>query len=519
MKRFLQRLSKWGIDLAPLGIERRTDAHPYFCTPRGADIFGWAGVDGIHFCFVRGFGETVFAVSPMNEAPHFVHPLARNGADFLRLLLACGDSAALEQAWQWDEAQFDAYLAENPPSPEQEAVLRQIAERTGLSPMEHPWRCLRELQASFDYARLKYTEDYYDPEMNPDAPCPEPEWNVFYGGSFWGQRGSGRPGTEMRLHRVFAWAGRSWLLPSVYLCAKGIVADFCFRTEQTAIRAFLDKWQPDRPPESEEERLQMELDNPLELDFTAVLRVNGRELRAERGCSIAALPPAFPEGAAQEAERIAAHYRLDRRFGWTVHRLSFPWATKRKPPLRSLSVTMMQEPVSLPGPHFRVSRPGDAFSFSSPTDGKEHLLTVQEYEAQTVDWSRMPERGLERPSHYLAMTYTVAPELPDGVLSAADCCDGDRPRQAKAAPGQPQAVSCAVVIGVIGGADGPTAILFGPKEQGKLHAACSSLYFEPVENVTWRLCFRQKQFDDAVIELLPKQEQPAQTYAPQETGG
>ena len=75
------------------------------------------------------------------------------------------------------------------------------------------------------------------------------------------------------------------------------------------------------------------------------------------------------------------------------------------------------------------------------------------------------------------------------------------------------------MIGVIGGADGPTAILFGPKEQGKLHAACSSLYFEPVENVTWRLCFRQRQFDDAVIELLPKQEQPAQTYAPRETGG
>ena len=69
---------KTGIDLAPLGMGQRPETETYFCTPRGARIFGWAGVDGIHFCFIRGFGEMVFAVSPMNLAPHYVHPLARN---------------------------------------------------------------------------------------------------------------------------------------------------------------------------------------------------------------------------------------------------------------------------------------------------------------------------------------------------------------------------------------------------------------------------------------------------------
>ena len=43
----------------------------------------------------------VFAVSSMNAAPDFVHPLAKDFADFLRLLLACGDAAALEQARMW----------------------------------------------------------------------------------------------------------------------------------------------------------------------------------------------------------------------------------------------------------------------------------------------------------------------------------------------------------------------------------------------------------------------------------
>ena len=122
MAAFYQKFLRKNIDLSPLSVMRREDNDPYFCTPKGASIFGWAGVDGIHFCFVRGFGETVFAVSPMNGGKDCVHVIARDFSDFLRLLLATGDSAALEQAWQWDEAQFDAFLAENPLTDEQKAA-------------------------------------------------------------------------------------------------------------------------------------------------------------------------------------------------------------------------------------------------------------------------------------------------------------------------------------------------------------------------------------------------------------
>ena len=98
MDRTFQKFLRSGLDLAPLGVERREENLPYFCTPKGAAIFGWAGVDGIHYCFIRGFGGMVFAVSPMNAAPDCVHPLARDFADFLRLLLACGDAAAASGA-------------------------------------------------------------------------------------------------------------------------------------------------------------------------------------------------------------------------------------------------------------------------------------------------------------------------------------------------------------------------------------------------------------------------------------
>ena len=71
MDRTFQKLLQSKIDLSSVGVEFREDNAPYFCTPKGASIFGWVGVDGIHFCFIRGFGSMVFAISPMNSAPNF----------------------------------------------------------------------------------------------------------------------------------------------------------------------------------------------------------------------------------------------------------------------------------------------------------------------------------------------------------------------------------------------------------------------------------------------------------------
>ena len=132
--------------MGALGAEGGRNAVRYTCTPKGAKIFGWAGVDGIHFCTVKGYGEKIFAVSPMNPGRDCVQPIARDMDDFLRLLLACGDTAALEQAWMWDEAQFEDFLRENPPTEAQRAVMREIEEKCGLTPMERPWWYLKEVR-------------------------------------------------------------------------------------------------------------------------------------------------------------------------------------------------------------------------------------------------------------------------------------------------------------------------------------------------------------------------------------
>ena len=209
MDKTYEKFLRTGIDLAPLGVERG-EGELYFCTPRGASMIGWEGADGIHYCFVRGYGGTVFAVSPMNSAPDYVHAVAADFADFLRLLLSCGHGAAIEQCWRWSREQFDAYLAENPPTDAALAVMDEIREKLALAPMEDAWGYIHALQGGFDYGKIKYE----DPECIASLSEPEPEpWCVRYDGA------RDKPGTELRLDRRFTWAGHEWCVPAVYSCA------------------------------------------------------------------------------------------------------------------------------------------------------------------------------------------------------------------------------------------------------------------------------------------------------------
>ena len=109
---------------------------------------------------------------------------------------------------------------------------------------------------------------------------------------------------------------------------------------------------------------------------------------------------------------------------------------------------------------------------------------------------------MEYPSHYLAMSYSLEPDISGRGFMIQDCAEGDRPRQKKRTPNEsaPVAFCDAAVIGVIGGADGPTAVIMG-QSAPKLHAACSSLHFEPVDEVEWRVIFSEKQKEDIEIEL------------------
>ena len=142
--------------------------------------------------------------------------------------------------------------------------------------------------------------------------------------------------------------------------------------------------------------------------------------------------------------------------------------------------------------------------FSHPVSGITHTLTVQEIEQQTVPQNSFGSDRWIYPTHYIAMSYTLTPE-PMENISVFDCDEGDRPIEVTPDDHsfRPVGSSSCFVVGVIGGADGPTAVIYGTNSQEKLHAACSALHFEPVgDDVEWRIVFNVTQFGKETFPII-----------------
>lgn len=161
MSQFEETIKIENIDLSPLGLDMRQDADEvtYYCTPKDAQIIGWAGIDGIHYCKIPEFGEMIFAVNP-TDFGECVHPIARSFGDLLRLLVSGVDMAALDQCYAWDEAQFQAFLQENSATAEQQTLLNTLRDRFNLEQISAPFEYVKELQSGFDLSKISYAEEF-----------------------------------------------------------------------------------------------------------------------------------------------------------------------------------------------------------------------------------------------------------------------------------------------------------------------------------------------------------------------
>lgn len=156
---------KLNIDRAAIGLGKSEYDVEYFCTPVGAEVIGYEGVDGIHYCFIPEYGDVVFAVNPMPAVDEHVYPLAKNFEDFLSLIITCNSTAAVEQIIGWDNKEiFDKYVqpCEDEYGFERQIIFKEIKDTFDLDWIEDPYGYVRELQKDFDYSKIKYSEEYYD---------------------------------------------------------------------------------------------------------------------------------------------------------------------------------------------------------------------------------------------------------------------------------------------------------------------------------------------------------------------
>lgn len=277
--------------------------------------------------------------------------------------------------------------------------------------------------------------------------------------------------SELPLGRAFEWVGRPWLVPAAYVCERTLTVDFCMRAEAEALRAFMQKWKlspenDDCTAFSPEEQLLLEAENPLSLDFTPALCVNGQPLNASERVS-ACFNPCLP-GCRTELADVMRRYGLNSAFGWVITRVQFPWNGQRPAALHSIELSLKRTPAPLPGPRFTVRAPGDTLRFTHPFTGTQHTLTAQSLETRTLP-EAVPGRGL--PACFTLLRYTLSPE-PAAPVQISDAHEGD-------------GSACLV------------------RSADSSRTACSALRLCPADNgIEWRIVFHSFADDALSLSLL-----------------
>ena len=161
MSTLFEKYRALGIDGSCIGLEYSgRNYEPDWCYPKNAVPIGYE--NSILYCFIKGYGETVFAANPESCVDINVYPIARSFEDFLGLILACGSANPPEQAIWMTRGQFEEHVKntlEDTFPNEREAVLKRIREELGVAPISDPYDYVKSVQKDFDYNKIKFRKE------------------------------------------------------------------------------------------------------------------------------------------------------------------------------------------------------------------------------------------------------------------------------------------------------------------------------------------------------------------------
>lgn len=489
-----ENLKNLNIDLSPLGIHTDEAGELYYCTPEDAEVFGWAGVDGIHYCTIPQFGKMIFAVNPMNsEDP--VHPIAESFDLLIALLLSCKSMDVLEQCHAWDREQYDAYMQDMEITADQKAILTQLQDQLNIVPARDVYSYVKRVQDQFDYSQIPYTEDYYDFDMNPNAPFRIDEWGIAFEGGFWNNRGS--IGTKLTINHPFSWGDEKWTIEAAYICDEGLVVDYAVEINLDKFNSFLDKWnlrKDDYEDLSRIEQERIENEQPMNFGFRSKLTCNGKTLESGSGSSICWVPLSCHVDEYmhdREVKRVMKHYDLDEDKAWVLWRCSYRWEQKEEQ-LKTLAISFEREKKRYAVNPIGDLEKGCTADIENPLTGQKHTITVLELSNEICDASIFHNPDMEYPTHFKAMTYRIEPEMDRVSFVVQDAFESDSPRMKAQNSDGP----IAMAVSFIGGARGLTGM-----HTKNVRSACSSMHFDDAYQVNWMPVFFMKELDDITVNV------------------
>lgn len=460
------------LDTSPLGLISGGDQSNSVYTPEGSRIVAWLNSGDVHFCQTEGYGDMVFMVSPDASPGDCIRPVAESLKDFIGLLIACPNAELIASAYQWSRIRFTESLKQIRPTMKMRSVMRAL-QNTYLPPViSDPYGYMAALAESFDYSSIPLNPSYF--EWCPIRPG-TPKWDVGMDTAFADYCEQGKRGQELAIKKSFQWQNQNWVVPAIYLCENGIVVDSYKEVPLHEIEQFRSKWINERLAKlSQEERMCMQLDDPLILDANGILDVNGKNAPRRKLFTMTWNPKTENSW---NARRTLEHYGLDREKGYLFRRESFLRKGKN-PPIRTMDLTLQAEPVAVPGQRFVAPDIGETMTFTHPVTNETHELTVIAQVREALD----PNFLSNDPCCYTRLMFSVVPHISRDWFQVVDCDPGDLTKGLSYAPNVQGFASNLPVSG---------------------HCAASSLRYTPASSITWRMVFRRKVRQDITIALLP----------------
>lgn len=306
---------------------------------------------------------------------------------------------------------------------------------------------------------------------------------------------------------TFLWDGQGVYIPAIYVGEAGAVLDVCTIISTEDMTAFLKKWDKKRRMslKTQEEYEQITADNPGSREFVVEMSLDNVPLVLRVSSSLnwypenvfrmgneAPAPARADEWEnAPEAETLMDVYGCSREYCWHFVRLSYNWNGDPILNPSEIAVSLQANPISVTVGYFTTNASCDLEILKTvhPVTGQEYTLTLYECGQTRYSFADIGKENVIYPEYSQTLSYRIWPDIDRSLFDIRDCADSDRPKVTDARNKSDGSVGATAVF------------MAGKSGVPDCRMAVSSMHFEPVAEVRWRMVFQIKPKADMEITL------------------